>query len=129
MRTAYSLKVNEVFRDTAGATLSDKRLEVIQIGGERDRGDHIESVTDPTFQRLRAHERFVFFLKPSPAGNGMSVMATADSAFALTNVATVDARGRSRLALQVERYTHEEFLTVLRKVSRSTPKHPNSGAA
>ncbi|MDQ3418990.1 MAG: hypothetical protein M3541_09435 [Acidobacteriota bacterium] len=121
VQSAHELVLNEVFRDIGGATTAGKRIEVRQIGGNRDRGTYVESVDDDTFPRLRKGERYVFFLRPSPDGDGTYVTATntADSALLLAEDATVRPRGNSEVARHLQRYNREELLNLLRNMKEA----------
>lgn len=116
VRTAYTFAVNELFKNATGEEREVTEVEVVQLGGDRDRGTVIESVTDPTFPRFRQGEQYVLFLKPSPKKDGTYVMATdtPDSAFLLAADATVIPRGRSSLAQSLSKYNREDFLNLLR---------------
>lgn len=111
------LRLVETFRNTTGQELP--HVEVVQIGGERDRGDDILSVTDPTFPRFRQGERYVLFLKRSTTGDGTYIMATdtPDSALLLDADATVKPRGRSQLARSLTRYSREDLLNRFRTMA------------
>lgn len=113
VRTAYELKITEVFK---GGVSEGRIVEVMQIGGDRDRGAYIESVHDPTFKRMRLSERYILFLKPSINDKGIYrvVTDTADGVFLLAEDGTVEARGRSQLAQDLERHARETLLNLLR---------------
>jgi hypothetical protein len=118
VQTAYELRVREILKDATNGQITRKLIEVVQIGGDRDRGDVIESVSDPTFPRLELDERYIFFLKPNRSGDGALQMATdsADSALLLADDATVRARGTSAISATVEKYNREDLLNVLRNL-------------
>jgi hypothetical protein len=114
--TAHGLAVNEVFKDAIPGGIKGKRIELTQLGGERDRGDYIESVVDERFPPLKRGERYVFFLKPSTANDGTYLVSTGspDGVLALDPDGTVKARGSSRLARDLERYTNFDLINALR---------------
>lgn len=116
VRTAHTLKVKEIFKEAIPGGIQDKRIEIIQLGGERDRGDYIESVVDERFPPLRRGERYGFFLRPSPSGDGTFIISTEspDGVLALEPDGTVKGRGASELDRYLERYTHFDLINALR---------------
>lgn len=116
VETAHTLSVHEIFRDAVQGGIKGRRVEVVQLGGDRDRGAYIESVIDDAFPPLRHGLPYVLFLKPSPRNDGTFVVATetSDSVLILADDATVKTRGRSRLATDLERFTHGDLLNALR---------------
>lgn len=101
--------------------IQGKRIEMTQLGGERDRGDYIESVVDERFPPLRRAERYVFFLRPSPSGDGTFLVSTGtpDGVLALEPDTTVKAWGTSQLARHLERYSRPELINALRDLRES----------
>lgn len=120
VQTAHALKINEVFRSVRPQP-QGRRIEVLQLGGERDRGDYIESVIDETFPPLQKGARYLLFLTPYAPSDGMFTLATgtSDSVLRLENDATIKTNGRSNLARQLERYSHGELINVLRNLRES----------
>ena len=94
------------------------QIEVIQIGGDRDRGPYIESVQDQAFPRFKPGERYVLFLKPDRDGRGMYVPVTntADSAFLVDDDGRLQARGRTSLAKQIEKEGRAVLADKLRRL-------------
>lgn len=118
VQTAHTLVINEVFKDVVSGGIQGKRVELVQLGGERDRGDYIESVVDEGFPPLRRGERYLFFLKPSPSGDGTYLVSTdtPDGVLLLDPYATVKARGSSRLARQLEQSSQADLINALRNL-------------
>jgi hypothetical protein len=121
VKTAYELAIQEMFKDETDVGATNRTIEVTQDGGERDRGDFIESFYDDQYPPLQLHERYVFFLKPSVLKDGTFTVATdtADSALLLAPDATVKSRGRSKLARQMERFSREGVLKALRDLKEA----------
>lgn len=121
IQTAHTLSINEVFRDTIPRGVGGKRIETVQIGGERDRGEYIESLVDERFPLLRRGERYILFLKPAPSGDGTFVVSTEspDGVFALESDATVKGKGAGKLGRKLERYSQSDLLNALRDLRDS----------
>lgn len=125
VQTAYQLEINEVFRDSLGLLKASRPIEVLQTGGDRDRGDHVDSVIDPTFTRFRRGERYVLFLKPLRGAEGLLVAAAgAHSTFLLADDATVIPRGEDKVSLELGRHSREDFLNRLRTIREARPRAP-----
>ena len=119
VQTAYRLKITEIFKDSLDATKGGAPIEVLQVGGDRDRGDHIESVSDPTAPKLRVGERYLFFLeraRGAGAAKGTFRMATGgpDSVAVLADDETVQNHGKSKVSEELGRYSRVELLHRLR---------------
>ena len=114
--TAHSLVVNEVFKDAVPGGIQGRRIEITQLGGARDRGEYIESVVDERFPPLKRGERYIFFLRPSSTADEAYLVSTGspDGVLSLDVDGTVKSRGSSRLARDLERYTHFDLTNALR---------------
>jgi len=112
IRTGHRVKVLEVFRAPAGIDLEDREITVMQSGGDRDRGNHIERLTTARFPLLEKGQEYVLFLERADVSDWGSAYGP-DGVFE-----NVDDRvrpfGTSQVAARQRNLQWTEFLKSLR---------------
>jgi len=62
LRTAYSVRVREVFKSDAGTPNRNDVIEFLQDGGRRDRGTFVDEYLDSGFPNPKIGEEYILFL-------------------------------------------------------------------
>jgi hypothetical protein len=116
VRSAYRLDVHEVLKGDAEAGAAP--IEVIRIGGDRDRGPYVESVQETGFPPFKPGERYLLFLSPDRDIRGayVPVTNTADSAFLIDEDGRLHARGHTALAKEIEKGGRSALAERLRRI-------------
>ena len=108
--TRYVLQLNEVYKSPAdfqgGTTIT-----VQMVGGDIDRGDHIERRVNKNFPPFVKGERYVLFLRSLPEGRYSP--ATAEAAFLIRDGA-LSPRGKGTFAREMNGRSAVELSKMLR---------------
>lgn len=112
IRTGHRVKVLEVFRAPAGTDLEGQEITVIQTGGDRDRGNHIERLTTSRFPLLQNGKEYVLFLERADVSDWGSAYGP-DGVFEDAN-GQVRPFGTSQVAERQRSKPWTEFLKLLR---------------
>ncbi|CAN5741693.1 hypothetical protein BH18ACI5_BH18ACI5_15250 [soil metagenome] len=111
IRTGHRVKVLEVFRGPSGHDLSDQEITVVQSGGDRDRGGHIERLSAHGFPQLATGKEYVLFLTNS--GEDWGPAYGPDAVFERSGDRVLPF-GKSQTSTRQATQSWTEFLTVLR---------------
>jgi hypothetical protein len=111
VKTLWRLKVREVLQFNGTGSFPDEII-IERQGGERDRGTHIERVTQPKYPPFRVGQEYVLFLRRAGESMWWSAFGP-DSAYRLSH-GLVEAVGSSSIAVSQNGQTEEQFLQTIR---------------
>ncbi len=111
IRTAHRLQVIETLHSPPDAELGDE-ITVVQTGGERDRGTHVERLNVNRFPLLQPGKEYVLFLEPA-YGDAWGSAYGPDGVFEKVGE-RVAPLGTSPTSVRQRDLSWAEFLTVVR---------------
>jgi hypothetical protein len=111
IRTAYRVEVLEIFRAPVGLSLP-REVTVIQSGGDRDRGSHIERLEVGGFPQLHSGSEYVMFLARADSDAWGSAYGP-DGVFERVGTKVVPL-GNSKLSLSQKGKDWEIFVRAVR---------------
>lgn len=110
IRTGHRVRVLEVLRAPAGVEPINE-ITVVQTGGDRDRGQHVERLTTHRFPLLHPGKEYVFFLER--AENGAWGSAYGPDGVFERDGDQVRPLGVSKMAARQGDLTWTEFIQVV----------------
>jgi hypothetical protein len=122
IRSGHRVEVLEVFLAPAGVDVEAREITVIQTGGDRDRGDHIERLTTASFPLLENGKEYVLFLERADVSDWGSAYGP-DGVFENMN-GQVHPIGTSELSVRLRTRPWPEFLVLLRNLGVGGTRAP-----
>jgi hypothetical protein len=114
IRTGHRVKVLDVFRAPAGSDLGGHEITVVQSGGERDRGTHIERLSTHGFPLLEIGKEYVLLLARA-GGEEWGSAYGPDGAFERFGDRVLPL-GKSETSARQRNQDWDQFLQVLRNL-------------
>lgn len=110
--TEYSVQVERVFKSAPKTIIAGSSDKVMVLGGDADRGDHIERQVQKRFPHLKNNARYVLFLRYVDSFGGWMVKWGPHGVYELDNK-VVQTPGWSALSEYLARMTPEQLLSAL----------------
>ena len=115
--TSFNVRVTEVFKPDKRVTQAGDLISVRRLGGDRDRGDHIERFVPDDFPQFRVGERYILFLRIHVLPNAVfysTASLSAEAVFKLTGPA-VESPGKRRISLELANRGPDGLRQLLRE--------------
>jgi hypothetical protein len=114
--TSFDVRILEVFKGDARVTAPGGEVAVRRIGGDRDRGDHIERFVPDDYPQFQVGERYILFLSEHILPNEVfysTANVSAEGVFKIIGPG-IESRGRRPIALQLANMGPDSFRQALR---------------
>ena len=117
--TAFTCRVLEILHAFGGHSVDPNRLQVLLIGGDRDRGAYVERVIHSGFPLLETgHEYLLFLLWDEAFIGGWTPSFGPNGVFDITT-GVVDTPGTRKVATDQKGKKAEDFVLIVRRFGRS----------
>ena len=114
VQTLFACNLIETFKSPDAQPPTS--VDILLLGGTRDRGDHIEETTNERLRPLRVGSRYVVFLRHFPDLRVFKPITADANSFLRVNGAAITSDGDSPLVLKLKGQPLDSVLSELRRL-------------